>query len=244
MNRAVSPALTRPELILIDLDGTLIDTVPDLADAVDVMMRALGMPERGEHSVRQWIGNGAERLVRRALIDSLDGEPDDELFRRAYPVFLQAYESNVCELSRPYPGVLEGLAFLKSAGYRVGCVTNKPARYTEPLLKALGMFDDFAIVVSGDTLPQQKPHPEPLLHAARFFGVAPESALMIGDSINDVRAARAAGFAVVCVPYGYNHGHDIREADPDAVIDSLEALRDLLAATAPVPRARQSGNDA
>lgn len=244
MNRAASSALTRPELILIDLDGTLIDTVPDLADAVDVMMRALDMPERGEHAVRQWIGNGAERLVRRALINKLDGEPDEELFRRAYPIFLEAYESNVCELSRPYPGVLAGLAFLKSAGYCVGCVTNKPARYTEPLLQALGLFDDFAIVISGDTLTRQKPDPEPLLHAARHFGVAPENALMIGDSINDVRAARAAGFGVVCVPYGYNHGHDIRDADPDAVIDSLDALRDLLAAAAPASRGRQPGNDA
>ncbi len=245
MNQAASTALTRPELILIDLDGTLVDTVPDLAHAVDVMMRELDMPERGEPSVRQWIGNGAERLVRRALIDRLDGEPDEALFRRAYPIFLQAYESNVCELSRPYPGVLAGLAFLKQAGYRVGCVTNKPARYTEPLLQALGMFDDFDIVISGDTLTRQKPDPEPLLHAARFFGVAPEDALMIGDSINDVRAARAAGFAVVCVPYGYNHGHDIRDANPDVVIDTLEALQDLLAATASAsPRARQLGNDA
>lgn len=244
MNHSPLKGLSGPDMVLIDLDGTLIDTVPDLAHAVDVTMKALGMPERGEHSVRKWIGNGAERLVRRALINAVDGEPDEDLFRRAYPVFLRAYEESVCALSRPYPGVLEGLAFLKGAGFRLGCVTNKPARFTEPLLHALGLFDDFGIVISGDALPVQKPDPAPLLHAARFFEVAPGRSLMVGDSINDVRAARAAGFSVVCVSYGYNHGHDIRDADPDAVIDSLAELQGLLRPAAAAPQTRRTGNDA
>lgn len=241
-------SLTRPEMVLIDLDGTLVDTVPDLACAVDEMMRGLGMPLRGEPRVRQWIGNGVERLVRRALIDSVDGEPDEALFKRAFPLFMRAYEENVCTYSRPYPGVLEGLAFLKEAGYRVGCVTNKAARFTEPLLDALGLLGDFGIVVSGDSLPRQKPDPMPLLHAAEFFGAAPERSLMVGDSISDVRAARAAGFGVACVTYGYNHGHDIRDAEPDAVIDSLAELRGLLDpashAAGGQAQARQCGNDA
>ncbi|MDX9740320.1 MAG: phosphoglycolate phosphatase [Gammaproteobacteria bacterium] len=229
-------------MILIDLDGTLVDSVPDLAHAVDVMMKAIGMPERGEERVREWIGNGAERLVRRALIDRVDGEPDEALFRRAYPVFLDAYQENVSRDSRPYPGVIEGLAALKAAGFMLGCVTNKPACFTEPLLKTLGMYDSFGIVISGDSLPTKKPDPAPLLHAAAFFGVAPERSLMVGDSINDVLAARAAGFAVACVTYGYNHGNDIREADPDAVIDSLAELPALLEVEA--AQARLSGNDA
>lgn len=239
-------SLTRPEMVLIDLDGTLVDTVPDLACAVDEMMQALDMPLRGEPRVRQWIGNGVERLVRRALIDSVDGEPDEALFHRAYPIFMQAYEENVCRHSRPYPGVREGLAFLKAAGYPIGCVTNKSARFTEPLLKALGLYGDFGIVVSGDALPRKKPDPMPLLHAAEFFGAAPRRSLMVGDSISDVQAARAAGFGIVCVPYGYNHGHDIRDAEPDAVIDSLADLRDLLDsdAAAGQAQARQCGNDA
>ena len=236
--------LTRPDMVLIDLDGTLVDTVPDLHCAVDLMMAEMNMPLRGEARVRQWIGNGVERLVRRALIDAVDGEPDEALFHRAYPIFMQAYEDNVCTHSRPYPGVLEGLAFLKAAGYPIGCVTNKAARFTEPLLKALGLYEDFAIVVSGDALPRKKPDPMPLLHAAEFFGVAPERSLMVGDSISDVRAARAAGFGVVCVSYGYNHGLDIREAEPDAVIDSLAELQDLLDSAGARPRARQLGNDA
>lgn len=237
-------ALTRPDMILIDLDGTLVDSVPDLTLAVDIMMRALGMPERGEASVREWIGNGAERLVRRALINRVDGEPDEALYRRAYPIFLEAYQENVCRDSHPYPGVREGLAALKEAGYRLGCVTNKPACFTEPLLKTLGIYDTFGIVISGDALPTKKPDPAPLLHAAGFFGVAPERSLMVGDSISDVRAARNAGFAVACVTYGYNHGNDIRDAGPDLVVDSLAELPALLDGTTAPARVRLSGNDA
>jgi phosphoglycolate phosphatase len=125
--------------------------------------------------------------------------------------------------------VVEGLGYLARAGYRLGCVTNKPACFTEPLLQQLGLFDCFEIVVSGDTLVEKKPHPAPLLHAARALGVTPAESLMVGDSINDVEAARAAGFRVVCVNYGYNHGMDIRDARPDAVIGSLTELRELLA---------------
>ena len=122
----------------------------------------------------------------------------------------------------------EGLDWLKAQGFKVGCVTNKAARFTEPLLKDLGLYDDFSIVVSGDTLERKKPDPLPLLHVAEFFGVDPADALMIGDSISDVKAARAAGFQIVCMSYGYNHGEDIRDANPDAVIDSFSELPALL----------------
>ena len=224
--------LTKPEMILIDVDGTLVDSVPDLHFCVDEMMKALDMPLRGEAKVRTWVGNGVERLVRRALVDNLDGEPDDTLFQKAYPIFLDLYAENTSKRSRLYPGVLEGLDAMQAAGYKLGCVTNKVAQFTIPLLKDLGVFDRFAIVVSGDTLPEKKPHPRPLLHAAEFFGVKPEKALMLGDSVSDVKAARAAGFQIVCMSYGYNHGVDIREANPDAVIDSMVELVPLLEGTA------------
>ncbi len=220
--------LKNPEMILIDVDGTLVDSVPDLAYCVDEMMKRIGRPPHGEAKVRQWVGNGVERLVRRALVGQLEGEPDDELFAQAYPIFLDLYAENTSKRSRLYPGVREGLDFLKAAGYKLGCVTNKAARFTEPLLRDLGVYDDFAIVISGDTLPKKKPDPLPLLHAADFFGVQPGNALMIGDSISDVKAARAAGFQIVCMSYGYNHGQDIREANPDAVIDSMAELPTLL----------------
>lgn len=220
--------LTNPEMILLDLDGTLVDSVPDLAYSVDVMMERLGLPRRGETEVRHWVGNGVERLVRRALTGTLDGEPDEALYERAYPVFMEVYGENTSARSVLYPGVREGLDYLKGAGYRLGCVTNKAGRFTEPLLRDLGIRGYFGLVISGDTLGRKKPDPAPLLYAARHFGVEPHDALMVGDSVSDVKAARAAGFQIVCMSYGYNHGMDIRDARPDAVIDSLVQLRGLL----------------
>ena len=215
-------------MILIDVDGTLVDSVPDLAYCVDEMMQRLGRPVHGEARVRNWVGNGVERLVRRALVGQLEGEPSDEDFERAYPLFLELYADNTSKRSRLYPGVPEGIRALKAAGYRLGCVTNKAAQFTEPLLRDLGIRDDFEIVISGDTLPQKKPDPAPLLHAAAFFGVEPGRALMIGDSVSDVKAARAAGFRIVCMSYGYNHGEDIRDCGPDAVIDEMTELLPLI----------------
>ena len=224
--------MLRPQMILIDVDGTLVDSVPDLAYCVDVLMERLGRPPHGEAAVRNWVGNGVERLVRRALVGQLDGEPPDADFDRAYPIFLDLYAENTSKRSVLYPGVREGLDWMAAAGYRLGCVTNKAAQFTIPLLTDLGVIDRFGIVVSGDTLPQKKPDPAPLLHAAAHFGVDPTQSLMVGDSVSDVKAARAAGFGIVCMSYGYNHGVDIRLARPDAVIDSMVELQGLLAAQA------------
>ena len=220
--------VNKPEMILIDVDGTLVDSVPDLAYCVDEMMKRLGRPVHGEAKVRNWVGNGVERLVRRALVGQLDGEPSDAEYAEAYPIFLELYAANTSKRSRLYPGVREGLDYLKSQGYPLGCVTNKAAQFTIPLLKDLGVHDEFGIVVSGDTLPVKKPDPQPLLHAARHFGVAARDSLMIGDSKSDVTAARAAGFQIVCMSYGYNHGEDIRRYEPDAVIDTMAELASLL----------------
>jgi phosphoglycolate phosphatase len=224
--------MLRPKMILIDVDGTLVDSVPDLAYCVDVMMVRLGRAPYGEDRVRDWVGNGVERLVRRALIGQLEGEPAEADFAQAYPIFLDLYAENTSLRSILYPGVREGLDWLKAAGYRLGCVTNKVAQFTEPLLKDLGVYGEFEIVISGDTLPKKKPDPLPLLHAAEHFGVTPNESLMVGDSVSDVKAARAAGFSIICMSYGYNHGQDIREAKPDAVIDSMVELKGLLAEAA------------
>ena len=220
--------MRKPEMILIDVVGTLVDSVPDLAYCVDEMMLQLGRAPHGELRVRDWVGNGVERLVRRALVGALEGEPDEADFQRAYPIFLELYAANTSKRSVLYPGVLEGIEMLRGAGYKLGCVTNKAAQFTEPLLQDLGIYDNFSIVISGDTLPKKKPDPAPLLHAAAFFGCQPERALMVGDSVSDVKAARAAGFQIVCMSYGYNHGVDIRSAKPDAVIDSLVEIYPLL----------------
>lgn len=223
--------IKKPEMILIDVDGTLVDSVPDLAYCVDEMMKQLGMPAHGEAKVREWVGNGVERLTRRALIGQLDGEPDDALFEKAYPVFMALYAENTSKRSSLYPGVAEGLAYLETSGIKLGCVTNKAAEFTEPLLKDLGIYDKFEIVISGDTLAKKKPDPMPLLHGAEFFGVKPENAMMLGDSVSDVKASRAAGFQIVCMSYGYNHGVDIRDSNPDAVMDSMVELQGLLEAS-------------
>ena len=221
-------ALKKPAMVLIDVDGTLVDSVPDLAYCVDEMLKALDMPVRGEARVRHWVGNGVERLVRRALINQLDGEPDDVLFEKAMPIFNALYAENTSKRSCLYAGVKEAMEFLKGTGVKIGCVTNKAAQFTLPIIKDLGLADYFEIVICGDTLAKKKPDPMPLLHAAEKLGVKPEESLMLGDSMSDVKAARAAGFDIICMSYGYNHGEDIRDSKPDAVVDSMDDIRDLI----------------
>ena len=220
--------LNKPKMVLIDVDGTLVDSVPDLAYCVDEMMKQLDMPVHGEEKVRNWVGNGVERLTRRALIGQLDGEPDNELFEKAYTIFLDLYDKNVCERSCLYDGVREALDFLKTTDVKIGCVTNKNAQFTLPILEKLGIKDDFEIIVCGDTLTKKKPDPLPLLHSAEQLGAKPENSLMLGDSMSDVKAARAAGFNIICMSYGYNHGEDIRDYSPDAVVDSMDEIKTLI----------------
>lgn len=220
--------LKKPEMVLIDVDGTLVDSVPDLAYCVDEMLKELDMPTRGEERVRHWVGNGVERLVRRGLINQLEGEPDEALFEKALPIFNALYAVNTSKRSCLYPGVKEALAFLKTTGVKMGCVTNKAAQFTLPILKDLGIADYFEIVICGDTLEKKKPDPMPLLYAAEKLGVTPEHSLMLGDSMSDVKAARAAGFDIICMSYGYNHGEDIRDYHPDAVVDSMAEIKNII----------------
>ena len=205
--------------------------MPDLAYCVDEMMKQLDMPVRGEDAVRNWVGNGVQRLTERALINAVDGMPDQDLMDKAYPIFLELYKDNNSQRSRVYDGVVEGIQWLKDNGYRVACVTNKAEAFTVPLLKAKGLHDLFEVIVSGDTCAEKKPHPMPLLHAAAQLGVEPDNALMIGDSRSDVKAARAAGFHIFCMTYGYNHGEDIRDYHPDVVMDSFTELKDYMQAS-------------
>ncbi len=216
-----------PELVLVDLDGTLVDSLPDIAWCVDGMLTRLGLPAAGPQRVRAWVGNGTEVLVRRALGARLAGAVDEQTCARALAIFTQLYAQHTSDHSRIYDGVPAGLDFLHRAGVELACVTNKASAFTRKLLAALELDKHFSLVISGDSLPRRKPDPMPLLHAARHFAVAPEHALLIGDSVNDVKAARAAGFGIVCVTYGYNYGDDIRLGNPDALIDSLAELPDL-----------------
>ncbi len=216
-----------PELALVDLDGTLVDTLPDITFCVDRMLTEFDLPAVGQARVREWIGNGIETLVRRALASRLDEAVDEQHNARALPIFTELYAQHTSDRSRIYDGVPAGLDFLRRAGVELACVTNKASAFTHKLLADLELDERFSLVISGDTLPRRKPDPMPLLHAAQHFAVAPEEALLIGDSANDVKAARAAGFGIVCVTYGYNHGDDIRASNPDALIDSLAELPTL-----------------
>ncbi|MCU0842067.1 MAG: phosphoglycolate phosphatase [Thiobacillaceae bacterium] len=207
--------------VVIDLDGTLLDTASDLADSAAAMAAELGVPPVDEATLKTYIGNGVSRLVKRVLTRQMQAEPPEEQFRRALPVFDRYYAQWVSRKSRPFPGVVEGLDAFKAMGLRVACITNKAARFTHPLLKDTGLFDYFELILSGDTLPEKKPSPLPLLHACQVFGIEPAELLLIGDSLNDTQAARAAGCPVFCVPYGYNRGRPVAELDLDAVVPSL-----------------------
>ncbi|MCB1754106.1 MAG: phosphoglycolate phosphatase [Gammaproteobacteria bacterium] len=219
--------LKKPKLVLFDLDGTMVDSVPDLAFSLDATLEKLGLPERGVDAARCWVGNGIERLVKRGLTNHMTEEPDPELFSKAIAIFRDVYADNASRLSRVYPGVEEGLQYLQAQGIHRACVTNKAERFTGPLLEALGLAPYLEIVISGDTLPKNKPDPMPLLHVAKHFGIACADCVMVGDSRHDIAAARAAGFQAVAVPYGYNHGDDIADAGPDVIIQSIADLAGL-----------------
>lgn len=214
-----------PKLVLFDLDGTLVHSVPDLAHAVDRMLQALGMPVAGIEKVGAWVGNGAAVLVRRALADDMSGEGvAEDLFAKAYASFLAFYAQATTERSELYAGVMVCLEGLKEKGIQLGVVTNKPMEFTHSMLAGFKLARFFDVVLGGDSLPERKPHPLPLQEAMRLCSSLPESTLMVGDSVNDVAAARAAGCPVVCVPYGYNHGQDIAQAGPDMIVERLDLL--------------------
>ena len=214
--------------VVIDLDGTLLDTAPDLAEAANRMLAELHLPLIEETTLKTYIGNGVARLIKRVLTRDMDAEPDAALFAKARPIYEKHYAAVVSLNSHPYPGVIIGLDALKRAGYRLACITNKAEKFTVPLLKDTGLHDYFELILAGDTLPKKKPDPMPLLHACEKFGVRPDEMLLIGDSLNDTQAARAAGCHVFCVPYGYNRGQDVSALDLDAVVDTLAAAAQLI----------------
>ena len=216
----------RVKAVMIDLDSTLLDTIPDLAVAANMMLTELKMAALPESLIRNFVGKGINNLIERTLTGSMDGKPDAELFQRALPVYERSYRAVNGKHTTLYPGVKEGLDLLRSQGYPMVCVTNKSERFTLPLLDFVSLADYFEVVVAGDTLPQKKPDPAPLLHACKQLNVAPAEMLMIGDSLNDAQAARAAGCPIFCVTYGYNEGHDVHTLDVDAIVASLvEATR-------------------
>ncbi len=206
--------------VLIDLDGTLLDTVPDLADAANAMLAEQGRRTLPADTIRDFVGKGIPNLVGRCL--GYPGESDAPDAREALAVFKRHYAAVNGRRTRIYPGVMEGLQAMRRAGLKTACVTNKAAAFTDQLLASTGLAAWLDMTVSGDTLPEKKPHPMPFLHICAAFGIAPAEALVIGDSRNDIAGARAAGCPVYCVPYGYSEGEDVRNLGADAIVGTLE----------------------
>jgi phosphoglycolate phosphatase len=211
-------------LVVFDLDGTLVDSVPDLAAAVDGALRDLEFPAAGETRVHDWVGNGSLKLMERALADVLGETPSAALLTQAHEAFLDHYGRDPSSRTRLYPGVREGLDALRDKGMILALVTNKPYAFIAPILDSMGLTPYFGLCLGGDSLPEKKPHPGPLWQVAAHFDVAPQACLMVGDSRHDIAAGKAAGFRTVAVPYGYNHGEPVSLSRPDGVVESLSEL--------------------
>ncbi len=215
---------------LIDLDGTLVDTVGDFTVALNATLSELSLPALAPADIERRVGKGSEHLIRSTL-QAAGGAPS--LYERAWAAYQRHYDAANGRHARVYPGVHEGLAFLRDRGVRMACVTNKPGRFARDLLQAKSLQGFFDHVFGGDAFAERKPHPLPLRMAAQALGADTAQALMVGDSSNDAQAARAAGCPVVLVTYGYNHGEPVRSVDADAWLDSLAQLPGLLSGVRP-----------
>lgn len=229
---------TDKQLLIFDLDGTLVDSVPDLASAINEMLLTLDRNVASESQIRAWVGNGAQVLVERALNGTdhnsqlalnMASNMSAEYVSKALKIFLASYRDNVCVNSVLYPHVLETLKILKSLDYRLAIVTNKPVEFVAPILTQLGLNNLFEQVLGGDSLPAKKPDPLPLLHLSEQLNIAVQYCLMIGDSKNDIIAAQQANMQCVGVEYGYNYDEDIAFYKPDFVASDFNQLLNCLA---------------
>lgn len=210
-------------LVAFDLDGTLVDSVPDIATAVIQTLREMELPPLAPSEVRPLVGNGVIRLLKRVLTGERAGEPDSAQLATALDLFRRAYMQHLCVESRLYSGVRETLGALQGRA-ALACITNKSTEFTMPLLKMLGVRQHFGLVLCGDSLPVMKPDPQPLLHAAIHFDLMPDACCMVGDSRNDIEAARAAQFRAVALSYGYGQGEDLLALGADVQFDSMTEL--------------------
>ncbi len=215
------------QAVIVDLDGTMVDTVGDFEVALRLTLAELGWPPVGRDFIARTVGRGSEHLLTRTLAEV--GAPAD-LHQRAWRLYQQHYLGINGQHSAVFPGVVEGLQALRTRGLRLACLTNKPQAFAQPLLALKGLDGYFDHTFGGDAFARQKPDPLPLLETCKALGSTPATTLMVGDSRNDAEAARAAGCAVVLVSYGYNHGEPAASAKPDAVVDSLVEVAALIEA--------------
>ncbi len=226
----MNPILTETadlDACIVDLDGTMVDTLGDFEAALNHMLATLSRPPVTRLVIEKLVGKGSEHLIRSVLthVERQRGVPDfvpsDDLFEQAWNAYQQHYLAINGRHSVVYPGVTDGLQALQSRGLRLACLTNKPTAFALPLLRAKGLAGYFSQVFGGDAFERKKPDPLPLLKTCEALGSAPARTLMIGDSSNDAQAARAAGCPVVLVTYGYNHGEPVRSVNADGFVDSL-----------------------
>ena len=219
------------QLLIFDFDGTLIDSVPDLADATNAMLTTLGKDTYPIDTIRNWIGNGSRMLVERALVGDVT-VPEDALTKaeadHAEQLFFEAYTKIGGSKTVAYPDVDSGLKQLHAAGYTLALVTNKPIRFVPKILQTFGWQDLFSEVMGGDSLSTKKPDPAPLLHVCTQLGITPDQAIMIGDSRNDILAGQNANMDTLGLSYGYNYGQDIRKLDPTEAFDHFADLVDWI----------------
>ncbi|WP_459616607.1 phosphoglycolate phosphatase [Bordetella sp. 2513F-2] len=214
--------MTSFKAVLLDLDGTLLDSIPDLAHAANAMRVELGMPPLREDVLATFVGKGVDVLVQRTLAGNILGDLDDPaLFARGRESFYRHYHLVNGEKARVFDGVVAGLQAMQEQGLKLAVVTNKPTEFTLPLLQRTGLAGFFPVVVCGDTCAGKKPQPDQILHACAQLAVRPAEAVTIGDSINDALAGRAAGTRVLVVPYGYNEGMDVHALDSDGIVATL-----------------------
>lgn len=219
------------KLLIFDFDGTLIDSVPDLAEATNTMLKQLGKPTHSLNTIKEWVGNGSRLLIERALLgktEVAEGELSKIEADHAEQVFFEAYTNISASKTVAYPDVDKGLQQLKEAGFTLALVTNKPIRFVPKILDGLGWTPLFEMVLGGDSLPVKKPDPTPLLHTCKNLKFEPAQAFMIGDSINDISAGKNAGIDTIGLSYGYNYGKDIRDSNPDQTFDNFAGLLDYL----------------
>ena len=214
--------------VAFDLDGTLADTLPDLYASANLTMRDLGLAPVDRDTVRNYIGQGIDRLVQRLLTDELGRDPGADELKTTGDILRGHYRQLLTNESELFPGTEETLHKLKALHLRLACVTNKTEIFTHPLLDKLGVLELFDEVICGDTLERKKPDPLPLTHCAGQFGIEPAALLMVGDSQTDTLCAHAAGCPVVCVPHGYRSGMELHELDCDAIVPGVSDLIDLI----------------
>ena len=215
---------TKPRALAFDLDGTLTDSAPGLAAAVDAALIELDLPVAGLERVATWIGNGADVLIERALTWAQGHAPQPEYLREARLLLDKHYAQSVNSGSLLYPQVRETLAVLAAHNLPMALVTNKPTPFVAPLLASLGIDSYFSLIIGGDDVPVKKPHPAPLFMVLGQFGLLPAELLFVGDSRNDILAAQAAGCPCIGMTYGYNHGEPIATSQPDLTLDHFNDL--------------------